>query len=151
MPMSSLLISNQKVLSCNWLGTNNIFWCRQEWKMRISGVLFEQMRFSFDNLTHVVFWIKVEKFYKNPLKRSVLKAQFQTLWNLVDKNLFFTIHAKTTRNSQLNKKQIKYVLASTSMGRSLEVPTKYTLFSNAFFSSASVLLNFLINWPLNVA
>ena len=137
MPMSSLLISNKKVLSCNWLGTNNIFWCRQDLKMRISEVLFEQMRFSFDNLTHVVFWMKVENFYKNLLKRSVLKLQFQSLWNLVDKNLFFTLQAKTTRNSQLNKKQIIYALAPTSMGRSLEVPMRYTLFSNAFFNSAS--------------
>ena len=137
MPMSSLLISNKKVLSCNWLGTNNIFWCRQDLKMRISEVLFKQMRFSFGNLTHVVFWIKVENFYKNLLKRSVLKSQFQSLWNLVDKNLFFTIQAKTTRNSQLNKKQIIYVLAATSMGRSLEVQMRYTLFSNAFFNSAS--------------
>ena len=134
MPMSSLFISNKKVLSCNWLGTNNIFWCRQDLKMRISGVLFEQMRFSFDNLTHVVFWIKVENYYKNLLKRSVLKSQFQSLWNLVDKSLFFTLQAKTTRNSQLNKKQIKYALAPTSMGRSLEVPMRYTLFSKAFFS-----------------
>ena len=134
MPMSSLFISNKKVLSCNWLGTNNIFWCRQDLKMRISGVLFYQMRFSFDNLTHVVFWIKVENCYKNLLKRSVLKSQFQSLWNLVDKSLFFTLQAKTTRNSQLNKKQIKYALAPTSMGRSLEVPMRYTLFSKAFFS-----------------
>ena len=34
MPMPSLLISNKKkVLSCNWLATNNNFWCCQEIKM----------------------------------------------------------------------------------------------------------------------
>ena len=32
----------------------------------ISCALFEQKRFSFDNLTHVVFWTKIELFYKNP-------------------------------------------------------------------------------------
>ena len=33
MSMPSLLISNKKVLSCNWLATNNNFWCCQEIKM----------------------------------------------------------------------------------------------------------------------
>ena len=35
MPMSSLLFSNKILLSCNWLATNNNFWCRQELKMWI--------------------------------------------------------------------------------------------------------------------
>ena len=34
--------------------------------MWISGALYEHKRFSFDNLTHVVFWIKGELFCKNP-------------------------------------------------------------------------------------
>ena len=33
MSMPSLLISNKKVLSCNWLATNNNFWCCQEINM----------------------------------------------------------------------------------------------------------------------
>ena len=35
-----------------------------------SVAFFEQLRFSFDNLTLVVFWAKVELSDKNPLKRS---------------------------------------------------------------------------------
>ena len=50
--------------------------------MWISSALFEQIRFSFDNLRHVVFRTKGELFYKNPLKRSVLKSQFQNPRNL---------------------------------------------------------------------
>ena len=33
MPLSWLLISNKNVLTCNWLATNNIFWCRQRLKI----------------------------------------------------------------------------------------------------------------------
>ena len=54
--------------------------------MWILGALFEQKRFSFDNLTHVVFWRKVVLFYKNPLKMSVLKSKFQNPGNLDEKN-----------------------------------------------------------------
>ena len=89
MPMFSLLISNRKVLSCSWLGSNNNFWCRQELKMWVSGTLFEQMRFSFGNLIHVDFWTKVGHFYKNSLKRWVLKSHFESPRNLDEKNLFF--------------------------------------------------------------
>ena len=89
MRMPSLLISNKKVLSCKWLATNNNCWCRKELKMWISVALFEQKRFSFDNLAHVVFWTKDELFYKNPLKRSVLKSQFQNPRNLDEQNWFF--------------------------------------------------------------
>ena len=39
-PMSSLLILNKKVLSCNWLATNNNFWYHQELKMGLSGAFF---------------------------------------------------------------------------------------------------------------
>ena len=60
--------------------------------MWISGALFEQMRFSFNNLIHIVFWT-VERF-KNPWKRSVLKSQFQNPQNLDEKNLFFHLHEK---------------------------------------------------------
>ena len=69
MSMSSQLFSNiKRVLSCNCLATNNNFWCRQKLKIWISGVLFEQKRRSFNNLTHVVLWTKGELFYKNPFK-----------------------------------------------------------------------------------
>ena len=69
MSMSSQLFSNiKRVLPCNCLATNNNFWCRQKLKIWISGVLFEQKRRSFNNLTHVVLWTKGELFYKNPFK-----------------------------------------------------------------------------------
>ena len=89
MRMPLLLISNKKVLSCKWLATNNNCWCRKELKIWISVALFEQKKFFFDNLAHVVFWTKGELFYKNPLKTSVLKSQFQNPRNLDEENWFF--------------------------------------------------------------
>ena len=51
------------------------------------------------------FLTKGELVYKNLLKRSVLKSQFQNPRNLDEKDWFFhTIHAKTTSNSRRNKK-----------------------------------------------
>ena len=59
--------------------------------MWISGALFEQKQFSFDdNLTGVVFWTRGEIFYKNPLMRSVHKSQFQNPRNLDEENWFFS-------------------------------------------------------------
>ena len=54
------------------------------------------------------FLTKGELVYKNPLKKSVLRSQFQNPRNLGEKDLFLhTVHTKTT-NSLGNKKQIKY-------------------------------------------
>ena len=129
MLMFSLLISNKKVLSCNWLGTNKkavaqtcsvkkvfleISQNLQENTCEFYEVskntlfyrtppLFEQMRFSFDNLTHVVFWTKVELFYKTQLKRSVLKSPFQNPRNLDEKKLFF--HHSQKNNSKFTTGQ----------------------------------------------
>ena len=44
----------------------------------------------FDNLTHVFFWTKNELVFKNPLKRSVLKSQFQNPQSMDEKNWFFS-------------------------------------------------------------
>ena len=126
LPMSSLLISSKKVLSYNCLAANNNFWCRQELKMWIAGALFEQMRFSFDNLTNVTFCAKAEHFYKNPLKRSDLKSQIQSPQNLVVKTFFSP-----------------GIISGTN-----EIHTFFV--SNAFFNSASV-FNFLMNWASNIA
>ena len=41
MPLTSMLLSNKRVLSYNLLACNNTFWCRQELKMWFSGSLFE--------------------------------------------------------------------------------------------------------------
>ena len=55
--------------------------------MWISGALFEQKRFFFDdNLTRVGVWTRGDTFYKNLLMRSVLKSQFQNPRNLDEKN-----------------------------------------------------------------
>ena len=70
--------------------------------MWILGALFEQKRFSFDNLTYVVLWKKGELFYKNPWKRSVLESQFQNPQNR-DEQHWLPIHDGT-------KKEIKYTL-----------------------------------------
>ena len=66
--------------------------------MSISGALFERKRFSFGNLTHVVFWTKGELFYKNLLKRSVLQLKFRNPQN-PDKKRFHN-SGKTTSNSR---------------------------------------------------
>ena len=66
-PMPSLLISNKKVLSYHWFATDDNFWCRQELKMWISNALFEQKRFSFDNLTRRFLnkrWTLLQKYVK---------------------------------------------------------------------------------------
>ena len=89
-----LLISSKQVLSCNWLATTNNFLCCYELKMWFLGALFEQKRFSLDNLTHVVFWRKGELFDKIALNRLVLKLQFQNPRKLDKKKKFLTIQAK---------------------------------------------------------
>ena len=81
-----------------------------------------------DTSDTVSFSAKDELFYKDSLKRSVLKSQFHNPWNLDQQNWFvFTIHAKATSNSRWNK-NIKYAFIPTAKGRSLDVSTKYKLF-----------------------
>ena len=85
----------------------------------------------FDNLAHVIFWTKGELFYKNPLKRSVLKSQFQNPRNVDEKNQFM----------QFKQKQLQ-IHDGTKNGSNtftLQVLTKCTLFYNqhSFFSSQS--------------
>ena len=85
----------------------------------------------FDNLAHVIFWTKGELFYKNPLKRSVLKSQFQNPRNVDEKNQFM----------QFKQKQLQ-IHDGTKNGPNtftLQVLTKCTLFYNrhSFFSSQS--------------
>ena len=46
------------------------FWRILKLKIWISGALFEQKIFSFDNLTHVIIWAKGELAYKYPLEVS---------------------------------------------------------------------------------
>ena len=50
------------------------------------------------------FLTKGELAYENPLKRSVLKSQFQNPRNLYEKDRFHTILTKATSNSRWNKK-----------------------------------------------
>ena len=46
-------------------------------------------------------WATVELVYKNPLKKSLLKSQFQNPRNLDEKtDFFYTIHTKTTSSSE---------------------------------------------------
>ena len=58
--------------------------------MYVSDALFEQKTFSFGNLTHACcfFLTKFELVYKNLLKRSFLKPQFQNPQNLDEKTVF---------------------------------------------------------------
>ena len=88
-PMSSLLILNRTVLSCNWLATKNNFWCRQgAKKCKFQMHHLDKKTLSFSNLTRF-FLTKCELVYKNPVKRSVLKSQFQNPRNLDEKTDFF--------------------------------------------------------------
>ena len=83
------------------------------------------MRFSFRNLTRVVFLTNGKIVYKNPLKRSVIKSQFQNPQNLYEKKcFFFSSHTKATSNSR-QKKGRSNLLSNQLLGGSLEVPTKY--------------------------
>ena len=149
MPMSSLLISNKKALSCNWLGTNNNFWCCQEFKMWISGALFEQIRFSFDNLTHVIFWTKV----KEVSPQIAISESPKSGW---EKLIFSSFTKKQLEIYDRTKSRLNPLLHQLLVGiiRSTKAELKKALLikiSNAFFSSASVLLNFLMYWLSNVA
>ena len=97
------------------------FWCLKELKMWISDALFEQKRFSFDNLTHVVFWTKSELFYKNQLEVSPQITISESTKCGREKPIH-AIHAKTTSNSRRNNKNLNTL--------SLQVPTKCTPFYN---------------------
>ena len=92
MPTSSLIISCKKVLSCNWLATNNNFWFRHELKVWISGALFQPTRFSFDNLTHVVFWTKGELVFKNQLKHFTETHRKTSNFDMCLLNFISTCH-----------------------------------------------------------
>ena len=74
------------------------------------------------------FLTKGEIVYKNPLKRSVLKSQFQNLRNLDEKDKFFhTIHTKTTYNSRGNKNRLNTscILPSFSQNISQFLPSEF--------------------------
>ena len=59
------------------------------------------------------FLTKCELVYRNPLKRSVHKSQFQNPRNMDKKTDFFhTIHTKTTSSSE--EKYIKYTFKPTA-------------------------------------
>ena len=83
--MSSLLISNKKVLSCNWLAANNNFWSHLELKMWISGALVEQKIFFWQSDT--CFWTKGELFYPQ------IRISESTQSGRKNPD-FFTIHVK---------------------------------------------------------
>ena len=97
------------------------------------------------HIWHSQNWAKDQLFYKNSIKRSVLKSQFHNPQNLEEKNWFFTIHAKTTLNSR-RKKNIKYTFTRTAKGRSLEVPTKRTLFYLEHFFSTQPQCYLTFTW-----
>ena len=103
MPMSWQLFSNKRVLSCNFLATNNNFWCRQKLKMWISGALFEQKK-CFFTIWHMSFFEqKVNAFIKILWKGQSSNCNFRIHKVWTRKTNFFTIHAKTTLNSQRTK------------------------------------------------
>ena len=91
------------------------------------------------------FLTKGEIVYKNPLKRSVLKSQFQNPRNLDEKDWFIhTIHTKTTYNSRGNKNRLN-TLSYRLLGASLEVPTKYYVKTKMMWT---VSVNYMIFFPI---
>ena len=98
MPMSSLLISNKKkyCLAIDWR------LLMSSGDKSVSFIWTKEIFFRQSDRCR--FLTKDELVYKNPLKRSVLKLQFQNPRNLVGKDRFFhTIYTKTTSNSRRNK------------------------------------------------
>ena len=118
MPMSSLLISNKKVLSCNWLAINNNLMSSGDKNVSFRCIIWTKEFFFWQSGTCFFFFLtKGELVYQNPLTRSVLKSQFQNPSNLDKNDWFFpTIHTKTTSDSRRNKKLIKYAFTPTANG-----------------------------------
>ena len=79
------------------------FWRILKLKIWISGGLFEQKIFSFDNLTHVIFWTKGELAYKYPLEVS----------------------PQITTSESTKSGQEKLIHNSQKNNFKLEVPSKY--------------------------
>ena len=74
--------------------------------MSISGALFERKRFSFGNLTHVVFWTKGELFYKKEFSAPIeisesTKSGQQKISQFRKNNFKFTTEQKTRLNRLL--------------------------------------------------
>ena len=116
MSMSSLLISNKKVLSCNWSATNNNLMSSGDKNVSFRYIIWTK-EFLFWQSGTCFFLTKGELVYQNPLKRSVLKSKFQNPPNLDENDWFFhTIHTKTKSDSRRNKKLIKYAFTPTANG-----------------------------------
>ena len=105
MSMSSLLISNKKKydLAIDWLLIIPFDVVRRK---NISfRCIIGTKEIFFRQSDTCPFLTKDELVHKIPLKRSVLKSQFQNPRNLDEKDWFFhTIHTKTISNSPQNKK-----------------------------------------------
>ena len=111
--------------------------------MWISGALFEQMRFFFGNLIQVIFWTKVELFYKNPWKRSVIKWNFR-IHEIWTRKLIFSLFTQKQLGIHDGTKNRLNALSHQLLEKTSRVTNKiHTFFiSNSFFNSASVLLTF---------
>ena len=63
------------------------------------------MRFSFDNLTHVVLWTKGQLIYKNPFKDLSPQIAISESTNLAEENWFFhdspKNHIKSTTEQRI--------------------------------------------------
>ena len=90
-PMSSLLILNRAVLPCNWLAINNNFCCRQAVKKcKFQMHNLDKRQFLLASWHMLFFLTKCQLVYKNSVKRSVLKPQFQNPRNLDENSDFFS-------------------------------------------------------------
>ena len=94
------------------LGSN--FNCNSNLLMRMYSLLIPNKKYYLaigwlliiilvDTSDTVDFWVKDELFYKNLIKRLVLKSQSHNPRNLDERTDFFMIHAKTNSNSRRKK------------------------------------------------
>ena len=85
-------------------------------------ILTKEVFFRKSDTCHLL--IKDELVYENPLKRSVLKSQFQNPRNMDEKDWFFhTIHKKQLIHDGIKNRL--HTLSHRLLGGSSEVPTKY--------------------------
>ena len=75
--------------SCNWLATNNNFWCCQELKIKFHRHYLDKRHFLLAVWHMFLFLTKCKLIDKNLLKRSVLNHNFKTHEIWTKKLIFF--------------------------------------------------------------
>ena len=115
--MTSMSISNKKILSCNWSATNNNLMSSGNKDVSFRCIIWTKEIFFWQSGILFFFLTKGELVYQHPFKRPISKSQFQNPRNLDEKDWFFhTIHTRIISNSRRNKKYIKCAFTPTARG-----------------------------------